>query len=100
MSLTLCMPFCLSRLILIIFLAPLIVEPGHRAFKFNKFSGIQDSIMREGWHFKIPYFERQIIYDVRTHPKQIKSVTGSKGKFHQQQKFSRLRALVDFDKME
>jgi len=34
------------------------VEPGHRAFKFNKFSGVQDEIMREGWHFKMPYFER------------------------------------------
>ena len=34
------------------------VEPGHRAFKFNKFSGVQDNIMREGWHFKMPYFER------------------------------------------
>lgn len=54
------------------------VEPGHRAFKFNKISGVQDNIMREGWHFKMPYFERQIIYDVRTHPKQIKSITGSK----------------------
>jgi len=57
-----------------------LVEPGHRAFKFNKFSGIQDDIHREGWNFKIPYFERAIIYDVRTHPKQIKSITGSKGK--------------------
>jgi len=54
------------------------VEPGHRAFKFNKFSGVQDNIMREGWHFKMPYFERQIVYDVRTHPKQIQSRTGSK----------------------
>lgn len=54
------------------------VEPGHRAFKFNKFSGVQDNIVREGWHFKLPYFERQIIYDVRTHPKQIQSRTGSK----------------------
>lgn len=34
--------------------------------------------MREGWHLKMPYFERQIIYDVRTHPKQIQSRTGSK----------------------
>lgn len=34
--------------------------------------------MREGWHLKIPYFERQIIYDVRSHPKQIQSRTGSK----------------------
>ena len=56
-----------------------IVEPGHRAFKFNKFSGVQDSIMREGWHFKMPYFERQIIYDVRSHPQTISSRTGSKG---------------------
>ena len=37
--------------------------------------------MREGWHVKLPYFERPIIYDVRTHPKQIKSITGSKGKY-------------------
>lgn len=54
------------------------VEPGHRAFKFNKISGVQTEIYREGWHLKLPYFERPIIYDVRTHPKQIKSVTGSK----------------------
>ena len=54
------------------------VEPGHRAFKFNKFYGVQETIYREGWHIKIPYFERPIIYDVRTHPKEIKSVTGSK----------------------
>ena len=54
------------------------VEPGHRAFKFNKFYGVQETVYREGWHFKIPYFERQIIFDVRTHPKEIKSITGSK----------------------
>ena len=47
------------------------VEPGHRAFKFNKYSGVSDNIVREGWHFKMPWLERQIIYDVRTHPKQI-----------------------------
>ena len=44
------------------------VEPGHRAFKYNKFYGVDETIYREGWHFKIPYFERPIIYDVRTHP--------------------------------
>jgi len=55
-----------------------LVEPGHRAFKFNKVYGVRDDIYREGWHFKMPYFERAIIYDVRTHPKQIKSITGSK----------------------
>ena len=56
------------------------MEPGHRAFKFNKVFGVQETVYREGWHVKMPYFEKPIIYDVRTHPKQIKSVTGSKGK--------------------
>jgi len=54
------------------------VEPGHRAFKFNKITGVGNTIYREGWHLKMPYFERQIIYDVRTHPKVIKSSTGTK----------------------
>ena len=58
----------------------LIVEPGHRAFKFNSFSGVGNKIFREGWHVKIPAFERAIIYDVRTHPKVIRSTTGTKGK--------------------
>jgi len=34
------------------------VEPGHRAFKFNKLYGVGDTIYREGWHLKVPYFER------------------------------------------
>lgn len=55
-----------------------LVEPGHRAFKFNKINGVRDEIYREGWHFKMPFLERAIDYDVRTHPKVIKSVTGSK----------------------
>ena len=68
------------HLIQLLFFVCILVEPGHRAFKFNKFSGVQENIMREGWHIKMPYFERPIIYDVRTHPKQIQSRTGSKGK--------------------
>ena len=57
-----------------------IVEPGHRAIKFNAISGVGETIYREGYNFKIPAIERPIIYDVRTHPKTIKSATGSKGK--------------------
>lgn len=56
-----------------------LVEPGHRAFKFNKVLGVGEAIFREGWHFKLPYLEKPVIYDVRTHPRVIKSVTGSKG---------------------
>ena len=57
-----------------------IVEPGHRAVKFNAISGVGETIYREGWNMKIPMIERPIIYDVRTHPKTIKSSTGSKGR--------------------
>merc|ERR1719464_180525 len=53
------------------------VEPGHRAFKFNKISGVGDNIVREGWHLKTPWFERQIIYDVRTKPREFINKTGT-----------------------
>jgi len=54
------------------------VEPGNRAVKFNAFFGVQETVYREGYNLKIPILERPIIYDVRTHPKVIKSSTGSK----------------------
>ena len=57
------------------------VEPGHRAFKFNAFYGVGNKIFREGWHMKIPGIERPVIYDVRTHPKVIRSSTGTKGEY-------------------
>ena len=53
------------------------VEPGHRALKFNKFDGVHEEIYREGYNFKMPWLERPIIYDVRTHPRVISSRTGS-----------------------
>ena len=56
------------------------VDTGHRAIKFNKFLGVREQVYREGFHVMLPWFERPIIYDVRTHPTVIKSMTGSKGK--------------------
>lgn len=56
----------------------MIVETGHRAIKFNKLSGVGSMSYKEGFHLLLPWFERPIIYDVKTHPTQIKSVTGSK----------------------
>jgi prohibitin 2 len=55
-----------------------LVDTGHRAIKFNKFNGVGSMSYKEGFHFMLPWFERPIIYDVRTHPTVIKSVTGSK----------------------
>ena len=46
-----------------------LVEPGHKAFKFSKISGVQPTIYSEGYNFNMPYFERPIIYDVRTQPR-------------------------------
>lgn len=54
------------------------VDGGHRAIKFSRIHGMMPRVYREGWHLMIPYFERPIIYDARTHPKVINSKTGSK----------------------
>eukprot|EP00891_Asterochloris_glomerata_P004708 jgi/Astpho2/4708/Aster-00266 len=54
------------------------VEGGHRAIVFNRLVGIKDEVYEEGTHFLIPWFERPIIYDVRTRPNTITSTSGSK----------------------
>jgi prohibitin 2 len=56
------------------------VDGGHRAIKFNRITGLGTKQFKEGWHLRIPYFERPVIYDVRTHPKVLQSHTGSKGR--------------------
>ena len=56
----------------------MIVDTGHRAIKFNKLSGVGNITYKEGFHLMLPWIERPIIYDTRTHPTVIKSVTGSK----------------------
>uniref|UniRef100_A0A2N9FXL7 Prohibitin n=1 Tax=Fagus sylvatica TaxID=28930 RepID=A0A2N9FXL7_FAGSY len=54
------------------------VEGGHRAIVFNRIHGIKDRVFPEGTHFKIPWFERPIIYDVRAHPHLVESTSGSR----------------------
>lgn len=54
------------------------VEGGHRAIIFNRIGGIQKEIYTEGLHFRIPWFEYPIIYDIRSRPRKISSPTGSK----------------------
>ena len=54
------------------------VETGQKAFKFNKFLGVREETYNEGWHLKIPYFERAVIYNVKSQPLQQESSTGSK----------------------
>lgn len=54
------------------------VDGGHRAIIFNRIGGIQNDIYSEGLHFRIPWFQYPIIYDIRSRPRKISSPTGSK----------------------
>jgi len=54
------------------------VEGGHRAIIFSRIGGIQNNIYREGLHFRVPWFQYPIIYDIRSRPRKISSPTGSK----------------------
>jgi len=54
------------------------VDGGHRAIIFSRLGGIQDDVMTEGLHFRIPWFQYPIVYDIRSRPRKITSPTGSK----------------------
>ncbi len=54
------------------------VDGGHRAIMFSRLGGIQKEIMVEGLHFRVPWFQYPIIYDIRSRPRKLSSPTGSK----------------------
>lgn len=54
------------------------VQGGHRAVVFNRIVGMKDTVYNEGLNFNIPWFERPIIYDIRTRPVNLQTLTGSK----------------------
>jgi len=54
------------------------IQPGHRAVLFNRFGGVGKSINSEGLHFKLPWAQWPLIYDVRSRPMTIASPSGSK----------------------
>jgi len=54
------------------------VDGGHRAIIFSRIGGIQPDVYAEGIHFRIPWFQYPIIYDIRARPRRITSPTGSK----------------------
>ena len=60
-------------------LAIYIVEAGHQGLIFSRFTGLRPDIFREGWHLRIPYFEIPVIYDVRTKPRVIQTITSNRG---------------------
>lgn len=54
------------------------VDGGHRAVMFNRLTGMKMTVYNEGLNFNIPWFERPIIYDIRTRPCNLQTLTGSK----------------------
>lgn len=54
------------------------VSGGHRAIIFNRVTGMKETVYGEGLNFNIPWFERPIIYDIRTRPCNLQTLTGSK----------------------
>jgi len=54
------------------------VDGGHRAVIFDRFRGVQNTVVGEGTHFLVPWVQRPIIYDCRSRPRNVPVVTGSK----------------------
>lgn len=54
------------------------VEGGHRSVIFSRIGGVQNRVYAEGLHFRIPWFQYPIIYNIRSRPSRIQSPTGSK----------------------
>eukprot|EP00794_Sanderia_malayensis_P017462 gene17462-19209_t len=54
------------------------VDGGHRAVIFDRFRGVQPDVSGEGTHFLIPWVQRPIIFDCRSRPRNIPTITGSK----------------------
>lgn len=53
------------------------VEGGHRAIKYSRWSGIGETIFKEGTHLAIPWLHRPIIFEVRAKPRIVSSLTGT-----------------------
>jgi len=55
------------------------VDGGQRAVMFDQLrGGILPDVTGEGTHFVIPFIQRPIIFDIRTKPREIPSITGTK----------------------
>lgn len=54
------------------------VEGGHRAVIFSRIGGVKNEVYAEGLHFRVPWFQYPIIYNIRSRPTRVGSPTGSK----------------------
>uniref|UniRef100_A0A915NZ92 Prohibitin n=1 Tax=Meloidogyne floridensis TaxID=298350 RepID=A0A915NZ92_9BILA len=54
------------------------VDAGQRAVIFDRFAGVKPDVIGEGTHFIIPWVQKPIIFDIRSTPRTVSTVTGSK----------------------
>ena len=54
------------------------MDGGQRAIIFDKVRGLQETVVGEGTHFRIPFIQEPIILDIRSRPRMISSLTGTK----------------------
>jgi hypothetical protein len=60
------------------------ITPGHLGLVYNRWDGLNDKVsLKPGLNFIIPWFQRAIIYDIRTRAQPIDTQSGSKGKNQQ-----------------
>ncbi|KPI93992.1 hypothetical protein RR46_13157 [Papilio xuthus] len=53
------------------------VDGGHRAVIFDRFAGVKNLVVGEGTHFFIPWVQKPIIFDIRSRPRNVPTVTGN-----------------------
>jgi len=54
------------------------VDGGERAVMYDRINGVLDNPIGEGTHFRVPWFQTPNVMDIRTRPRSISSVTGTK----------------------
>lgn len=59
------------------------MDGGQRAVIFDRFAGVKNEIVGEGTHFLIPWAQKPIFFDIRSTPRTISTITGSKGKIYE-----------------
>lgn len=69
---------CVRNDRILILFSCLLVDGGHRAVIFDRFQGIKQGVVGEGTHFFIPWVQRPIIFDIRSQPRNVPVITGSK----------------------
>jgi prohibitin 1 len=55
------------------------VDGGEQAVLFDRLKGVLPETSGEGTHFLVPWLQKAVIFDIRTRPRSISSVTGTKG---------------------